>query len=150
MFVAASVGASYFNAEREAGLRAFLTPTVLHFSALLTLCVLMAAPSHSTRSLSVLLLAAAVVGIAYSVRVFFNMLRGGFLGLIDWVDRLWYVVAPVVSYLLLMAVALLLQQHGDWALDLLALTMVLLLLGIRNAWDMTVFLVIKAPNAPNA
>ncbi len=47
MFVAASVGASYFTTEREAPLRAFLTPTVLHFTAILVICLMSTAPSQT-------------------------------------------------------------------------------------------------------
>jgi len=142
MFVAASIGASYFNTEREAGLRSFLTPTVLHFTAALVSCVLASAPI--ARWLGGILLAGGLAGIAYALWVARQMHRRGFTHTIDWEDRFWYVLAPLVSYAVMTAGALLLLRHSALGFDLLALSLLfLLLLGIRNAWDMTVWIVIR-------
>jgi predicted neutral ceramidase superfamily lipid hydrolase len=146
MFVAASIGASFFTVEREAGLQAFLTPTVLHFCAVLVTCLVVTVPSHSWASLGDLLLAGSAVGLAYSCVVWLRMRSGGFSATIDLVDRIWYVVTPVTSYLLMACAAVALFLRSIIGLDLLALVVVLLLLlGIRNAWDMTVWMVLHSP-----
>jgi hypothetical protein len=146
MFVAASIGASFFTAEREAGMRAFLTPTVLHFTAVLGTCVVMTVPALAVEALSALWLGIACIGVAYAARVWHQLRRGGFN--IDLADRLWYATAPIASYLLMVAAAILLLLRQAAALDLLASSVVLLLLlGIRNAWDMTVWMTLRAPTA---
>ncbi|HWI29388.1 MAG TPA: hypothetical protein VN668_20610 [Stellaceae bacterium] len=145
MFVAASIGASYFTPEREAGLQAFLTPTVLHFSAVLVTCLVGTAPLETRFSLSVILAAEGVAGLVYACRVWLHMRRGGMLGSIDLTDRLFYLGAPLLAYFLMMASGIALTRQPDIALEVVALALVLLLLlGIRNAWDMTVWVVIRS------
>jgi hypothetical protein len=145
MFVAASIGASYFTAEREAGLKAFLTPTVLHFTAVLVTCLVATAPAHNRASFGVLLAAIGAVGIAYAIRVWLHMNRRGITSTIDLADRAWYVFTPLLVYLLLGCAGLTVEAHVATALVVLSASVVLLLLvGIRNAWDMTVWIVIRA------
>ena len=145
LFVAASVGMRYFTKEREAALKAFLTPTVMHFTSVLLTCLFATAPVRASVPPSVFLLGVGVFGIGYSIRVWINMTRGGFFGTIDLEDRLWYVLAPMTGYLLMSAGAVVvLWVHQGAGLDLIAFTLVLLLLlGIRNAWDMTIWIVIR-------
>ena len=146
MFVAASIGATYFTAEREAGLRAFLTPTVTHFTAIVVACLIVTVPTHDPASFSALLLAEAGVGIGYSSRVWLHMRRRGFTSTIDLPDRLWYAASPVASYVMIAAAAVLVLLGAAAALDLLAAALLLLLLlGIRNAWDMTAWMMLRAP-----
>jgi hypothetical protein len=38
IFVAASIGAEVFTAKHQAGIRSFLSPTVVHFTAVLVIC----------------------------------------------------------------------------------------------------------------
>src|SRR5436190_12429279 len=47
MFVAVSIGTSVFNEEHRAPMRAFITPTVMHFAAVLFACVVVTIPTHS-------------------------------------------------------------------------------------------------------
>jgi hypothetical protein len=150
MFVAASIGATYYNVEREAALRAFLTPTVLHFAAVLITCLIVIAPSHTNLSLGIALATGSVLGLGYSLRVWVMVRQRHFE--IDREDQLWYLLAPVTSYLL-MAVAAGLTVSSPASLvglDLLAGSLVLLLvLGIRNAWDMTVWIAVRTPTPPD-
>ena len=147
MFVAASVGATFFNVEREHAARAFLTPTVLHFSAVLVNCLAATAPARTESSLAALFLATGVAGTAYTGWLWMRMRERGFIKTIDWADRLCYLFFPALIYMLAAAagIAWLIQfRHG---LVLLALTLVfLLLLGIRNAWDMTLWIAVHTEN----
>jgi hypothetical protein len=47
MFVAASIGAGVFTREHQAGIRSFLSPTVVHFSAVLIICLLAIIPTET-------------------------------------------------------------------------------------------------------
>jgi hypothetical protein len=147
MFVAASIGATYFHVEREAGLRAFLTPTVLHFAAVLITCLVIIAPSHSNLSLGIALAAGSLLGLGYSLRVWVMVRRRNFK--IDREDQLWYLIT---SYLIMAAAAVFafVSPASPIELDLLAVSLVLLLvLGIHNAWDMTVWIAVRAPTPPD-
>ncbi|MGA9868596.1 MAG: hypothetical protein WBQ75_19390 [Acetobacteraceae bacterium] len=147
MFVAASVGASYFNAEREVPLRAFLTPTVVHFSVILISCLASMAPSLSGASLGAPLAVIGAVGIGFTCRAVLNLRRRGITRTIDLEDRCCYVVIPIAIYLALIATGVILPMLPDLSLDMLAVVLVaLLLLGIHNAWDMTLWIVLNTEN----
>src|ERR1700732_5089715 len=73
MFVAASIGASVFSEEHKAALRAFISPTVVHFTSALVLCVLAMIPSHTWMTLSALLAVMSVTGLIYSGKIWFQM-----------------------------------------------------------------------------
>jgi hypothetical protein len=45
MFVAASIGANIFNEKHLEPMRAFITPTVVHFSIALLICILATIPT---------------------------------------------------------------------------------------------------------
>ena len=146
MYVVASIGTRYFTPEREAGLHMFLTPTVVHFSAILVTALVVMGPFESWSSPAAPLVAVSLFGLAYAVRVWFRMRQRGVIATIDLADRAWYALTPVVSYLLIAAAAILLGEGRGLGLDLLAEGVILLLLlGLRNAWDMTVWVVIKTP-----
>ncbi|MGB6565386.1 MAG: hypothetical protein WBE69_22530, partial [Candidatus Binataceae bacterium] len=38
IFVAASIGAEVFSSRHQSGIRSFLSPTVVHFTAVLVIC----------------------------------------------------------------------------------------------------------------
>jgi len=144
MFVAASVGSSIFNAEREVPLRAFLTPTVVHFSVILVSCLASMAPSLSGVSLGALLAAIGAVGIGFTCRAVLNLRRRGITRTIDLEDRFCYVLVPITVYLALIATGVILPMRPALGLDMLAgILVALLLLGIHNAWDMTLWIVLN-------
>jgi hypothetical protein len=147
MFVAASIGASYFTVEREHGLQAFLTPTVLHFTAVVVACLIMIAPHSGPLSLGLTLFVGSLVGLGYSGRRWVMVRRRG--SEIVLADKLWYLVGPLTGYAAIAAAAALVFWRADphLGLDLLAVALgLLLLLGIRNAWDMTVWIAVRAPS----
>jgi hypothetical protein len=69
------------------------------------------------------------------------MMKHGIVASIDTVDRLWYALLPIPAYLLVLAAGLSLWRQSALGLNILASALILLLLiGIRNAWDMTVWI----------
>jgi hypothetical protein len=68
MFVAASVGASVFSASQQEPMKAYLTPTVAHFSSLLFICILILVPTQTWFSLSIALGGLGAAGVVYSIR----------------------------------------------------------------------------------
>jgi len=146
MFVAASIGSSIFNEEHRAPMTAFITPTVVHFAAVLFTSLLVSIPTHSWRTLGGLLGAGGLAGAIYCGRILVQIIvRHRFN--VDLTDRLFYALIPALGYLLvLVSAALLLMQSAASANLIAAALLTLLLAGIRNAWDMTVWIVIRAPS----
>jgi hypothetical protein len=146
MFVAVSIGTTIFNEDGRAGMTAFITPTVTHFAAVLFACVVATIPSHTWYTLAGLLGAGALAGAVYSGRLVGQIIfRQPFK--IDLEDRLFYAFLPLAAYVLaLVAAVLLFARSGALSADLLAAAVLTLLFSaIRNAWDMMVWIVIKAP-----
>lgn len=140
MFVAASIGAGVFTREHQAGIRSFLSPTVVHFSTVLIICLLATIPTETWSVLGVLLTCAGVIGLAYSGWIWRRMMKHGIIASIDVVDRLWYALLPTATYLLVIVAGVSLWRQSEVSLNILALVLILLLLiGLRNSWDMTVW-----------
>src|SRR5262249_48622310 len=148
MFVAASIGTSVFTEKDRAAMKAFISPTVVHFSAVLVSAIVSLIPSHDWPALAGLLALVGIPGAVYSANLWLQLfIRCRFN--IDIVDRLFYALIPVFGYLLLLLAALVLFRQSPAGLDLLAAAQITLLLaGIRNAWDMMLWIVIRAPT-PN-
>jgi hypothetical protein len=145
MFVSASIGASIYNESHLAAMKAFVTPTVMHFSAMLFIAILVMVPSHTFTTLGVLLGIGGVFGIGYSARVVYALLvRHRFT--VDVSDRLFYALIPVLGYALVVASGILLLVKSSWSFNIMAAAvLVLLIAAIRNAWDMTLWAVMRSP-----
>lgn len=139
-FVAASVGAgAAFDARRAANWQSFLTPTVLHFSAVLMACLIALSPLGDMRG--ALLLGIGLTGAAFGAGLWRELRRQGLTRKLDATDRLLYLRLPLAAYALLTASSVVVLLHAPRGLSLMALALVLLLaLGIRNAWDMTIWI----------
>jgi hypothetical protein len=147
MFVAASIGAQVFKEENRAAIEAFISPTVVHFSTALFACIIATIPEHTGLEFILLLSVLGLSGLGYSTRVWTQLVvRHKFS--VDTIDRLFYAVIPGIGQLLVLFSGVMLLTLPTAALDCLAIALlVLLLAGIRNAWDMTMWIVIRAPVA---
>lgn len=147
MFVSASIGVNFYNETHSGAMQNFVTPTVVNFSSVLLICVLVTVPSHSWTSLAGLLAAGALLGLIYSGQILVALLvRHRFP--VDVTDRLFYALVPVAGYALVVAAAVLLFMHSPAGPNVMAAALVILLVaGIRNAWDMTVWTVLKTPTS---
>lgn len=140
MFVSASIAAGYVTDQHHAGLQAFLTPTVAHFSAILASCLLLLAPLGGRPLLAILLMAMGLISFGYAAMVWLRMRREGLVARIDNPDRVWYGLGPMALHLVLVAGAMILLAHPQLGLDIVAAAQgALLLFGIRNAWDITIW-----------
>src|SRR5271168_1391950 len=75
MFVTASIGTGVFTRENQAGIRSFLSPTVVHFSAILIVCLIEIAPDETWQSVAVLLIAIGGVGLGYCGSIWRRLIR---------------------------------------------------------------------------
>jgi hypothetical protein len=145
MFVVASIGGGFLTRDRSPEIRAFLTPTVVHLATVLLGCALMLVPGLEAPSLVVLLGLGGIAGLVYSGLVGGRLVRRR----IDFGDRVWYAGVPVCGYAVMLAAAVMIALRAPVTLYTLAVTMALLLIaGIRNAWDLILFFVTQ-PRGPN-
>jgi sugar phosphate permease len=141
LFVAASIGAGYLSAERSAKTRTFMSPVVLHFTAVLFACMIGLVPSHTRGSLGVLIAAGAIGAAIYALVILTRVLKDD---TIDLADRLAYGISPLIGYAAGLVAAGLFFIGSHWAPDVLAGAVVwLLTVNIRNAWDLMLFLTEK-------
>ena len=88
MFVAASIGASVFTEKDRAALKAFISPTVVHFTTVLVIAVVALVPTHEWHTLASLLAVVGVAGAVYSVNVWIELFIHRRFN-VDVVDRLF-------------------------------------------------------------
>jgi hypothetical protein len=145
MFVAMSIGTTVFNEQHLAALETFLTPTVVHFAAVLFSGLVIVIPVESWISLSAVLCAGGLFGTVYCGRLLVHVfVRHSFD--VERIDRLFYLLIPFVGYLLVLAAAVLLFMASHVGAEVMAVAiLVLLIAGLRNAWDMMVWIVLRTP-----
>jgi len=133
----------------NAAVSAFNTPTVVQFGTVLLLAGLLSAPWQTFSSPGLLLGLVGLGMVFYSITVLQRMRRVPHYQstLEDW---LWYLVFPLLSHLSLIVAAFVLPGNPAPALYIVAAAMILLLLiGIRNAWDMVTFLAVERAHSEN-
>jgi hypothetical protein len=144
LFVAASVSSGVFSLDRRAPLRVFLSATVVHFSSVLVVSLIMLLPLADWVLLGAMVLACGVVGLCYTLLALRDSIRDGLIGNIDWEDRTWYGVLPILAYLVEAAAGVILTGEDAAGCAVLAASMGLLLVaGIHNAWDITVWTITR-------
>jgi hypothetical protein len=121
------------------GLRAFVTPTIVHFGTVLALAAFLSMPRQNVMSLSLGFGAAGVAGLIYAGVIAVSM-RGNASDYVpvheDW---LWHVILPTIVYGALFAMAFLTWRWMEECLyGVATVSMLLLFIGIHNAWDVAV------------
>jgi hypothetical protein len=138
------------HAVRMTGLRAFITPTIVHFGSALALSALMNVPGQSLTSLGVCLDAFGLGGFLYSANTVRHVRRStagtSYKPVAE--DWIWNAILPTAAYLALLLSGLLLSVHTAAALYISAAASVsLLFIGIHNAWDIAVWFTAERPGA---
>jgi hypothetical protein len=128
------------EAESQA-ISAFSTPSVVNFCVVLALAALQAMPFHNLSHLSILWGAAGVIGIVYTsitARRFHT--QSAYSPVFE--DWFYRIILPVVGYCALIAAAFIARFHLTAALfQVAAVTLLLLFIGIHDAWDTATFLI---------
>jgi hypothetical protein len=133
----------------EDGIASFSTPTVMHFSQALLVAAILTVPWRSVLVPAVLVGLAGLYGIALIVRLILRT-RGLTMYSPDLEDWIWYMVMPFIAYAATLCGAMGLFVHPAAALFAIAGGVLLLVfIGIRNAWDVVTFLVIRSVPPPS-
>jgi hypothetical protein len=143
MFVVVTLGPQIVAREAERGVRAFVTPTLTFFTTPLLLSALMLVPGLTTVLLGAALMIVGLCGLAYLIVVgVHRQWRRNELDAADWV---WYVALPFVGYGLIVAASVTILLHAPPGLPVAAAGILLLLaIGIHNAWDLVLFFAQKS------
>ena len=126
---------------------AFATPTIVHFCAALLVSATLSAPWRGLFGPAIVIAACGLVGLLYSAAVVIRARRQTHYKMVaeDWT---WHVALPVVAYLAQVIAAALLSSRTLEALFAIAgSTLLLVYIGIHNAWDATTY--ITATRLPN-
>ena len=122
------------RAEAQAG-GAFATPSVVHFGVVLLLSAMVSAPWDEITIVAALWGIVGLGGVVYVVSVSRRMrLQGAYEPVFE--DWCFHVLLPLAAYTILATSAFAAQYDAGPALFLVgAAALVLLLIGIHNAWD---------------
>jgi hypothetical protein len=129
------------NVERSRALRAagvYMTPIAVHFGVVLSVSAATLVPRMTSHQIAALIALFAALGLSAATRTCLGILefrRGADPP--HWSDLWGYGVGPATAYVALEVAALSVWQGAAWAVYLLAaLLLTLMLLAIRNAWDL--------------
>jgi len=120
----------------------FATPTIVHFCAALLVSAILSAPWIGLSGVSFALGACGLAGAVYGVIVT-TRARGevGYRPVLE--DWLFHAVFPLIAYTLLLAAAIALRSYPQQALFIIGATaLILLFIGIHNAWDTVTFIAV--------
>jgi hypothetical protein len=140
LFVAATVGAGVFTSGRQSASRIFLSASVVQFGSLLIACLVVLAPGQNWVSLGVMIAACGMFGLAYTGLTWRGTVKEGLSAAIAWDDRVWYACMPATAYVLETVSGVSLALQWSMACHALSLSLGLLMVtGIHNAWDITLW-----------
>jgi len=130
------------------GVSTFSTPTVVHFGAALLVSAILSAPWRSLVYPATLLGLAGLCGVVYELGVMYRTKRLTMYKA-DLEDWAWYTILPFVAYVVILASAVMMYSISVQALFALAAVVVLLIfIGIRNAWDVVTYIAIEYHDEP--
>jgi hypothetical protein len=122
----------------------FMGPVVLHVSFVLVLSAAALVPGIDAHGFAAFAAVIALWGLFRGVSSVLGIRRLGANETVHWTDVWFYGVAPAAIYLALIGVALGFWTGAAWAPGLLAAVIVaLLLISIRNEWDLVTWLAPK-------
>jgi hypothetical protein len=122
-----------------AGMKGYITPTIVHFGVVLALAAYLSVPHQTILSLSAGLAICGIGTLIYSAVIATNVREFAINYepvVEDWV---WHVIMPSLAYALLFITGFLIWHRLQLALNCIAAALTLLLfIGIHNAFDVAV------------
>jgi hypothetical protein len=129
--------------RQTSALSAFGTPTIVHLTGALVVSAIMSAPWPSLGPLSIALGVCGIGGLTYSTIVIRRAFRQTDYQPV-WQDWVWFMTLPCTAYAALLFDAVFLRGHDPITLFLAAaVALGLLLIGIHNAWDSVMHIVMS-------
>jgi hypothetical protein len=138
LFIVITLTAGHEPQRVARGAPVYVTPIVFHFAVVLLVSAISEVPGLSRTLVTVLLGIFAIVGLVYSAITTVRLCRKEWVDPIPgWSDKCFYGFLPASIYLALLGAAAaiwILDGRATYAVG--AIMLGLLLLGIRNAWDL--------------
>lgn len=137
------IGAEEQPTGDAAEVGAFGTPTVVHFCAVLLVSAFLSAPWHTLAGVGEALAVCGAAGVAYLAIVIRRARRSmGYKPVLE--DWIWHAALPSLAYGALLVSALLLRRDPVPCLFVIGAAAVLLLfIGIHNAWDTVTYVAVE-------
>ncbi|MBW8868299.1 MAG: hypothetical protein JF610_13400 [Acidobacteria bacterium] len=123
---------------------AFGTPTVMHFATALAVSAVMSAPWGGLTGVRLALALPALAGMWFAVRALVLARRQQTYKpvLEDWI---WHTLLPMTAYSMILIATMLAGFHAQGSFFAVATaTLGLLFIGIHNAWDTVVWIVVNS------
>jgi hypothetical protein len=120
---------------------------VVHFSVVLLIAAILSAPWQEVASAAVALGMVGAGGVIYAALTIRRARRQrGYEPVLE--DWIWHAALPCVAYATLLIAATVTARHTAGALFTIgAVAMLLLLIGIHNAWDTVTYITLERLNA---
>lgn len=139
LFVVASLAGGLEQSQALRGASIYMTPTVFHLGVVMVLSAVASVPALHAHATGALIAAAALGGLVYCATVIVRLYRPKIAA--HWSDIHCYGCVPALVYALLAATAATVWFAQPAAPYLLAATLTaLLLISIRNAWDLVTWI----------
>lgn len=142
-FVVIALVAEAQAASSMLEIRAFGSPTVMHFCGALLISAIETAPWPELFRVAVALGVCGAAGVIYSISTIRHARRQTSYQP-DAADWAWYAGLPLLTYLALVVAAILLPRSPVTAQFVVAATALLLLfIGIHNSWDTVTYIAVR-------
>lgn len=138
-FVVISLAADAHRVKHVA-VKAFVTPTIVHFGAVLALAAYLTMPRHTVVTLSLGLGVVGLAGLIYvaTIAAGIHSLKGDYVAVLE--DWIWNVILPALCFGALLVTSILISSSPRECLyGVAAAIMLLMIVGIHNAWDIAVW-----------
>jgi hypothetical protein len=140
LFVVVTLAGESKQPAAEVGSRTFVTPTVFHFGTIVVICSATLMPGLPPHLMALTTGVVAFLGLIYAGIVISRMVRRR-VQVPHWSDPVYYGALPGLAYLWLIASAAAFwsgSRLGPYGIAVGSLA--LLLIGIRDAWDLATWL----------
>jgi hypothetical protein len=139
LFVVISLGPSIIASQNATGVKAFISPNALHFTVVLVVSHALLASAIPPDATGWLLCVGGLLSLLHlwSTRAPRQWRENGLSAM----DFIWYIILPNLAYALVLAEGVAVLRDDARAVSAIAATMVfMLVIGIRNAWDLAVWM----------
>ena len=124
----------------DSAAKAFGTPTIVHFGAVLLVSAILSAPWQTLQYPGFVLTVCGVIGLIYSLVIIWHARhQQDYQPVLE--DWLWHFLFPLVAYAVLAGSGNAMRHDAAPALFMIGAAMILLLfIGIHNAWDSVTYI----------
>jgi hypothetical protein len=142
-FVVMTLSAGMNARGSETVTNAFSTPTIVHFCAVLFIAAIASAPWPALSGVGLVLGAGGVAGLVYVLIVVRRTQRQTlYVPVLE--DWLFHAVLPLIAYATLLVAGAFLWSYPTLSLFVIGgVALLLLLVGIHNAWDGAVYIALR-------